>query len=550
MPEIKTLSAHIDGASRGNPGPAAYAVVVKDAKGVPVASLSKTLGKATNNFAEYHALLAALEYALEHKHPWIKIFSDSELLVRQIEGRYRVQSEGLKPLYERAMDLIRKFESFSIAHVPRAQNQEADSLANQALDGPLNNAAHHQDTKTQSQVSQKPMMIEAAAAQINLIPPLTTLTEEERMFQAAAHEFALKEIGPHVREMDRDGVFKKDLLSQFFAHGFMGIGIPEEFSGSGGSFFMAVLAIEEFAHVDASASVIIDVQNTLVSNAVLRWGNGEQKSRYLPRLAKDTVGAYALSEPASGSDAFGLDTQARKDGDHYVLNGRKLWITNASEAGLFVVFATVNKELGHRGITAFLVERDTPGFSVGKKEDKLGIRASSTCELILDACRAPESSVLGSVGLGYKVAIETLNEGRIGIAAQMTGIARGALDHAIAYAKERRQFGKPIAEFQAVRFQIARLATDVEAARLMTYNAARLKDAGQPFTREAAMAKYFASQVAERVASECIEIFGGYGYTKDYPAEKYLRDAKIGKIYEGTSFMQLQTVAKLILGRS
>ncbi|HLI29502.1 MAG TPA: acyl-CoA dehydrogenase family protein, partial [Terriglobia bacterium] len=280
------------------------------------------------------------------------------------------------------------------------------------------------------------------------------------------------------------------------------------------------------------------------------WGSGEQKNHYLPRLARDTVGAYALSEPVSGSDAFSLETQARKDGDYYALNGRKLWITNASEAGLFIVFVTVNKELGHRGITAFLVERDTPGFSVGKKEDKLGIRASSTCELLLDDCRVPESSVLGSAGLGYKVAIETLNEGRIGIAAQMTGIARGALDHAVAYAKERRQFGKPIAEFQAVQFQIARLATDVEAARLMTYNAARLKDAGQPFTREAAMAKYFASQVAERVASECIEIFGGYGYTKDYPAEKYLRDAKIGKIYEGTSFMQLQTVAKLILSRS
>ena len=378
---------------------------------------------------------------------------------------------------------------------------------------------------------------------------LTVLTEEERMFQAATYEFALKEVGPHVREMDRDGVFKKNLLSQFFAQGFMGIGIPEEYGGSGGSFFMSVLAIEEFARVDASASVIIDVQNTLVSNALLRWGNDEQKSRYLPRLSSDTVGAYALSEPASGSDAFGLETQARQYGDHYTLNGRKLWITNAVEAGLFIVFATVNRDLGHRGITAFLVDRGAPGFSVGKKEDKLGIRASSTCELILDDCRVPSGSVLGSAGLGYKVAIETLNEGRIGIAAQMTGIARGALDHAVAYAKERRQFGKPIAEFQAVQFQIARLATDIEAARLLTYNAARLKDAGRLFTREAAMAKYFASQVAERVASECVEVFGGYGYTKDYPAEKYLRDAKIGKIYEGTSFMQLQTVAKLIFGR-
>lgn len=378
--------------------------------------------------------------------------------------------------------------------------------------------------------------------------PLTLLTEEERMFEAAAYEFAVKEIGPHVREMDREGVFRKDLLDQFFAQGFMSISIPEEYGGSGGSFFMSVLAIEQFARVDASASVIIDVQNTLVSNALLRWGTAEQKKKYLPALARDTVGAYALSEPGSGSDAFGLETRARKEDGHYVLNGRKLWITNAKEAGLFIVFATVNREMGYRGITAFLIDSGTPGFAVGKKkEDKLGIRASSTCELLLDECRVPESSVLGEVGKGYKVAIETLNEGRIGIAAQMTGIARGALEQAIGYAKERRQFGKPIADFQAIQFQIARLATDVEAARLMTYNAARLKDAGQPFTREAAMAKYFASQVAERTASECIEIFGGYGFTKDYPAEKYLRDAKIGKIYEGTSFMQLQTIAKLIL---
>lgn len=368
------------------------------------------------------------------------------------------------------------------------------------------------------------------------------------MFQAAAREFAVKEIGPYVREMDREGVFRKDLLERFFTNGFMSISIPEEYGGSGGSFFMSALAIEEFARVDASASVIIDVQNTLVSNAILRWGNEEQKRKYLPCLAQDTTGAYALSEPGSGSDAFALETRAAEQSDGFLLNGRKMWITNAREAGLFIVFATTGRELGYRGVTAFLVESGAPGLSVGKKEDKLGIRASSTCELIFEDCRIPKSSVLGESGRGYKVAIETLNEGRIGIAAQMTGIAQGALDAAVAWAKERRQFGRPIAKFQAIRFQIARLATEVEAARLMTWNAARLKDAGQPFTQQAAMAKYFASQVAEKVASECIEIFGGYGFTRDYPAEKYLRDAKIGKIYEGTSFMQLQTIAKLILG--
>ncbi len=378
--------------------------------------------------------------------------------------------------------------------------------------------------------------------------PLTFLREDERMFQSAAYEFAAKEIGPYVREMDREGIFKKDLLAQFFKQGYMGIGIPEAYGGVGGSFFMSVLAIESFARVDASASVIIDVQNTLVSNALLRWGKEEQKRAYLPLLATDTVGAYALSEPQSGSDAFGLETRARAEGGDYVLNGRKLWITNANEAGLFIVFATVNRELGYRGITAFLIERGTPGFSVGKKEDKLGIRASSTCELLLEDCRIPQASVLGEVGNGYKVAIETLNEGRIGIGAQMAGIARGALDHAVRYARERPQFGKAIADFQAIQFQLARLATDVEAARLMTYNAARLKDAGQPFVQEAAMAKYFCSTVAERVASEAVEVFGGYGFTKDYPVEKYLRDAKIGSIYEGTSFMQLQTIARMILG--
>ncbi|HVB29849.1 MAG TPA: acyl-CoA dehydrogenase family protein, partial [Terriglobia bacterium] len=335
---------------------------------------------------------------------------------------------------------------------------------------------------------------------------------------------------------------------KFFEQGFMGIEAPEAYGGSGGTFFMAILAIEEFSRVDASAGVVIDVQNTLVSNALMRWGTEAQKKAFLPRLARDTVGAYALSEAGSGSDAFALETRAQEEGDHYVLNGRKLWITNAKEAGLYILFATVNRELGYKGVTAFLVERSMPGFSVGKKEDKLGIRASSTCELILEDCCVPKENVLGEVGKGYKVAIETLNEGRIGIGAQMLGVARGAFDHAARYARERKQFGKPIAEFQAIEFQLARLATDIEAARLMTYNAARLKDARQPFLKEAAMTKYFSAQVAERVASEAVEIFGGYGFTKDYPVEKYLRDSKIGKIYEGTSFMQLQTIAKAVLG--
>ncbi|HXJ95293.1 MAG TPA: acyl-CoA dehydrogenase [Terriglobia bacterium] len=391
-------------------------------------------------------------------------------------------------------------------------------------------------------------MAEAATAMMSAASPLTVLSEEERMFQAAAREFAEQEIKPHVAEMDREGVFRRDLIDKFFAQGYMGLHIPEAYGGSGGSFFMAVLAIEEFSRVDASAGVVIDVQNTLVANAIARWGTAAQKSGCLPRLATDTVGAYALSEPNSGSDAFALETRARQDLDFYVLNGRKLWITNAKEAGLFILFATIDRDLGYRGITAFLLERDMPGFSVGKKEDKLGIRASSTCELILEDCRVPRSNVLGEVGKGYKVAIETLNEGRIGIGAQMLGVARGALEHALSYAKERRQFGKLIADFQGIQFQLARLATEIEAARLMTYNAARLKDAGHPYLKEAAMAKYYCSQVAERVASEAIEIYGGYGFTRDYPVEKYLRDAKIGKIYEGTSFMQLQTIAKLILG--
>jgi alkylation response protein AidB-like acyl-CoA dehydrogenase len=392
-------------------------------------------------------------------------------------------------------------------------------------------------------------MADPASISAPSIQPLTILTEEEQMFQAAAREFAEKEIGPHVEAMDREGAFRHELLEKFFEQGFMGLSIPEAYGGSGGSFFMAVLAIEAFSRVDASAGVVIDVQNTLVSNAILRWGTEEQRKEFVTRLARDTVGAYALSEAASGSDAFALETRAAEDGDYYILNGRKLWITNAKEAGIFIIFATVNRELGYKGITAFLVDRSTPGFTVGRKEDKLGIRASSTCELLLEDCRVPKRNVLGEVGKGYKLAIEMLNEGRIGIAAQMVGVAQGAFDHALAYAQERKQFDKPISEFQAIQFQLAQLATQIEAARLMAYNAARLKDAGIPFLKEAAMAKYFCSHVAERVASEAVEIYGGYGFTKDYPAEKYLRDSKIGKIYEGTSFMQLQTIAKALLAR-
>ncbi len=389
----------------------------------------------------------------------------------------------------------------------------------------------------------------AESGAVTIYGPLTMLTEEERLFQAVAREFARKEILPHVVEMDREGVFNPALLEKFFAQGFMGIEAPEAYGGSGGTFFLAILAIEEFSRVDASAGVVLDVQNTLVNSALRKWGTEAQKQKFLPRLVRDTVGAYALSEANAGSDAFALATRAREEGEHFLLNGRKLWITNAQEAGLYIVFANANPAAGYRGITAFLIERHMPGFTVGKKEDKLGIRASSTCELILEDCRVPKENVLGEVGKGYKLAMETLNEGRIGIAAQMVGVARGALEHAVHYAQERQQFGKPIAEFQAIRFQLARLATEVEAARLMAYNAARLKDAGQPLLTSAAMAKYFCSQVAERVASECLEIYGGYGFTRDYPAEKYLRDSKIGKIYEGTSFMQLQTIAKIVLGR-
>lgn len=390
----------------------------------------------------------------------------------------------------------------------------------------------------------------SAAGRVDaLARPLTALTDEERMFQSAVRDFARQEVAPFVREMDEAGLFRKDLLRQFFDLGLMGIEIPDEYGGQGGTFFQSVLAVEELAAVDPSAAVIVDVQNTLVNNAVMRWASDEQKRRYLPRLATDTVGAYALSEAGAGSDAFALSTRATESGGEYVLNGRKLWITNGFEAGLFVLFATLNPEAGYRGITAFLVERDAPGFEVGKKEDKLGIRASSTCELILDNCRIPKANVMGEPGKGYKIAIETLNEGRIAIGAQMIGLARGALDHALKYARERKQFGKPIADFQGVQFELARMAIDVEAARLLVYNAARLRDAGAPFTTEAAMAKYFASQVAETVASRAVEVFGGVGFTRDYPVEKYYRDAKIGRIYEGTSNMQLMTVAKQVLGR-
>ena len=378
--------------------------------------------------------------------------------------------------------------------------------------------------------------------------PLTQLTEEEKMFQGAVRQFARERIAPHVREMDEAGVFRKDLIQEFFKLGLMAIDVPEQYGGSDGYFFESILAIEELARVDPSAAVIVDVQNTLFNNAINRWANEEQKKKYFPKLATDTVASYALSEAGSGSDAFALATRAVDDGDHFRITGRKLWITNANEAGLFLLFANVNPDAGYKGITAFLIERDFPGFKVGKKEDKLGIRASSTCELILDDCRVPKANVIGEIGKGYKIAIETLNEGRIGIGAQMVGLAQGALDHSLAYAQQRKQFGKLISEFQGVQFDLAEMAVEVEAARLMCYNAARLRDAGMPFVTEAAMCKYFASQVAERAASKAVEVLGGVGFTKDYPVEKLYRDAKIGRIYEGTSNMQRVTIAKQLLG--
>jgi len=377
--------------------------------------------------------------------------------------------------------------------------------------------------------------------------PLTMLSEDERLFYSTVKQFAEEAIAPQVRAMDDEQQFAAGLVARLFELGLMSIEIPDELGGAGGSFFDAVLAIEAISTVDPAVAVLVDVHNTLVVNALRRWGSEVQRQRWLPKLATGTVGAYALSEVGSGSDAFALQTRAEKVAGGYRLNGRKLWISNAREAGLFFVFATLDPRAGYRGITAFMVEKGAVGFTVGRKEDKLGIRASSTCELIFDGCEVGEENLLGEPGKGYKIAIETLNEGRIGIGAQMLGLAEGAWGHAARYAKERRQFGKPIAEFQAVQFTLAEMATEIEAAKLMVYNAARLKDAGQPYVREAAMAKLFASQVAERVASECVEVFGGNGFVRDYPAEKYYRDAKVGKIYEGTSNMQLATIAKQVL---
>jgi alkylation response protein AidB-like acyl-CoA dehydrogenase len=377
--------------------------------------------------------------------------------------------------------------------------------------------------------------------------PLVALTEDEVLFRDNVRRFADQSLRPKVREMDEKGVFDHGLLEEFFRLGLMGIEVPEQYGGSGGKFFEAILAVEEISRVDPSAGVIVDVQNTLVNNALLHWTNDDQKRRYLPRMCANLLGAYALSEAGSGSDAFALQTRAQLQGNEYALNGRKLWITNGKEAGVFILLATVDPAAGYKGVTAFIVEKTFPGFSVGKKEDKLGIRASSTCELILEDCRVPKENVLGEVGKGYKIAIETLNEGRIGIGAQMLGLARGAWEAALKYSQERKQFGKSISEFQGVQFQLAQMATEIEAVRMMVYNAARMKDAGMNFVKESAMTKLFASQVAERVASLALEIFGGVGFTKEYPAEKYYRDAKIGKIYEGTSNMQLQTIAKILL---
>jgi alkylation response protein AidB-like acyl-CoA dehydrogenase len=385
-----------------------------------------------------------------------------------------------------------------------------------------------------------------STVEINM-PPLTQLTEDEQMLKEAASDFAESVIRPKVHVMDEEAKLDPELVNQFFEMGLMGIEVPEKYQGAGGTFFMSIVAIEQISRVDASAGVFMDVQNTLVNNAFLRWGTEEQKQQWLPLLSNEKVGAYCLSEAGSGSDAFALKTTAREDGAYYILNGSKLWITNASEADIFLVFANINPEAGYKGITAFIVERESDGFSVSKKENKLGIRASSTCEVLLEEVRVPKENVLGEVGKGYKVAMETLNEGRIGIGAQMIGIAQGAFDAAIAYTRERKQFGKSISDFQGVQFQLAKMATDIETARLLVYNAARMKAAGQPFLKEAAMAKYYSSEVAESVSSLAVDLFGGYGYVKEYPVEKYYRDSKIGKIYEGTSNMQLHTIAKELL---
>ncbi len=379
--------------------------------------------------------------------------------------------------------------------------------------------------------------------------PLSDLSEDEVMFRDQVKAFAQERVKPLVHKMDEEAKMPRELVKECFDLGIMGIEIPDDHGGAGATFFMSILAIEELARVDASVAVLVDVQNTLCNNAILRWGTPEQQKKYFPKLAAEWVGAYALSEAGSGSDAFALACKADDKGDHWELTGRKLWITNGNEADLFIVIATVDPSKGYKGITAFLVERSFPGFSVGKKEDKLGIRASSTCELILEGCKVPKDNVLGEIGKGYKIAIETLNEGRIGIGAQMVGVAQGALDHAVKYSQERVQFGKPIAEFQAVNFLLAEMAMQVEAARLLTYNAARLRDVGQPFIKEAAMSKLFASRTAEFVTSKAIEVYGGYGLTKEYPVEKYFRDQKVGQIYEGTSNMQLMVIAKQLFGK-
>ena len=382
---------------------------------------------------------------------------------------------------------------------------------------------------------------------MNAIHSITQLTEEESMFRDAIREFAEEQIKPHVQEMDQKGQFRRELLDQFFELGLLGIDIPEEYGGTGGNFFMSILAIEELSKVDASAAIFVDVQNTLVNNCIQKWGSEALKKKYLPQLAQEKIGAYALSEASSGSDAFALKTRAEDMGSQVVLNGNKMWITNAAEADLFIVFANANPEAGYKGITAFMVERGFEGFRVGKKEDKLGIRASSTCELIMENCIVPKENVIGEVGKGYKSAIETLNEGRIGIGAQMLGVMQGSLNAGMQYARERTQFGKVIGKFQGVAFQIAECATLTEAARRMVYDTARMKDAGQDFVVEAAMTKLFTSVNAEKVTSRMIEVFGGYGFTKEYPVEKFYRDAKIGQIYEGTSNMQLDTISKYLL---
>ncbi|MGH7574549.1 MAG: acyl-CoA dehydrogenase [Longimicrobiales bacterium] len=387
----------------------------------------------------------------------------------------------------------------------------------------------------------------AAVMPVLARPPLTLLSEEEQMFREMVRHFAEQDVAPRVAAMDRDGELDGDLIAKLFELGLMGIEIPEASGGAGASFFTSVLAVEELSRVDPSVGVFVDVQNTLVNNAIQRYGSDDLRAEYLPRLAGEVVGCYALSEAGSGSDAFALRTRAVRDGEDWRLTGRKLWITNGGEAGLCIIFANADPDAGYHGITAFLVEREFEGYGTGKKEDKLGIRASSTVELILDECRVPARNVLGQVGNGYKIAIETLNDGRIGIGAQMIGLAQGALDHTLSYVRAREQFDRPIGEFQGVQFQLAQLRTQLEAARLMVYNAARLKDAGEPFIVEAAMAKLFASEAAQSIASTCIDLHGGYGFTREYPIEKLYRDAKIGTIYEGTSNMQMQTIAKYIL---